>query len=367
MTEVPEIPETMTAVQLTGTGGPEMLVVREDVPVPVPGADEVLVRVRACGMNNTDINTRVGWYSKAVTGATTGDGYTEVGGDGTWGGDGLAFPRIQGADPCGVVVSAGSAADPSLVGRRVLADGWIRDVDEPSNRELAGYLGSERDGGFAQFCAIPARNVYPVESSLTDVELASFPCSWSTAEHMLARPRVAAGDTVVVTGASGGVGSALVQLAKLRGARVVALTSAAKTDLVAGLGADVVVDRAADDLAAAVAEAAGGPVDVLADVVGGADFAPLLEVLRRGGRYTTAGAIAGPIVDLDLRTLYLNDLELYGCTVYEPSVFADLVGHIQRGDVQPVVAATFPLAEIHAAQEAFAAKAHVGAMVIEVP
>ncbi len=347
MSEVPEIPETMTAVQLTGTGGPEMLVVREDVPVPVPGADEVLVRVRACGMNNTDINTRVGWYSKAVTGATTGDGYTEVGGDGTWGGDGLAFPRIQGADPCGVVVSAGSAADPSLVGRRGLADGWIRDVDEPSNRELAGYLGSERDGGFAQFCAIPARNVYPVESSLTDAELASFPCSWSTAEHMLARPRVAAGDTVVVTGASGGVGSALVQLAKLRGARVVALTSAAKTDLVAGLGADAVV--------------------VLADVVGGADFAPLLEVLRRGGRYTTAGAIAGPIVDLDLRTLYLNDLELYGCTVYEPSVFADLVGHIQRGDVQPVVAATFPLAEIHAAQEAFAAKAHVGAMVIEVP
>ena len=361
------VPEAMTAVHLTGNGGPEMLVVRHDVPVPVPAADEVLVRVRACGMNNTDINTRVGWYSKAVTGATSGDGFAHVDGDGTWGGDGLAFPRIQGADPCGEVVATGSAADPSLVGRRVLADGWIRDAEDPSNRDLAGYLGSERDGVFAQYCAIPARNVHPLESSLTDVELASFPCSWSTALHMLTRARLADGETVVVTGASGGVGTALVQLAKLRGARVVAVTSAAKADSVASLGADAVVDRAADDLAAAVLEAASGPVDVLADVVGGGDFASLLEVLRRGGRYTTAGAIAGPIVDLDLRTLYLNDLELYGCTVYEPQVFADLVGHIQRGEVSPVVAATFPLAEIHAAQEAFAAKSHVGAMVIEVP
>lgn len=112
---------------------------------------------------------------------------------------------------------------------------------------------------------------------------------------------------------------------------------------------------------------ASGRVDVLADVVGGPDFAPLLEVVRRGGRYTTAGAIAGPIVDLDLRTLYLNDLELFGCTVYEPPVFEALVAYIQRGEVYPVVAATWPLADFHAAQEAFTAKSHVGAMVVEIP
>ena len=361
------LPGTMTALHLVGNGGPEMLVLRHDVPVPVPAADEVLVRVRACGMNNTDVNTRVGWYSKSVTGATGSAGFgSEAGQDGTWGGGGLTFPRIQGADPCGEVVAVGEAVGPGLMGCRVLADGWIRDAVDPSDRSKAGYLGSERDGGYAQFCAIPARNVYPVESDLTDVELASFPCSWATAEHMLTRPALAAGETVVVTGASGGVGSALVQLAKLRGARVVAVTSAAKFSDVSACGADVCVDRASAGLADAVVEAAGGPVDVLADVVGGADFAPLLEVVRPGGRYTTAGAIAGPIVDLDLRTLYLNDLELYGCTVYEPVVFEALVGYLERGELRPLVAATWPLSEFREAQEAFVAKAHTGAMVITI-
>ena len=362
-----DVPATMTALHLVGNGGPEMLVLRHDVPVPVPADDEVLVRVRACGMNNTDVNTRVGWYSKSVTAATGSDGFgAAASDDGTWGGGGLTFPRIQGADPCGEVVAVGSDTAEALIGRRVLADGWIRDVDDPTDRSKAGYLGSERDGGYAQFCAIPARNVYSVDSGMTDVELASFPCSWATAEHMLTRPVLAADETVVITGASGGVGSALVQLSRLRGARVVAVTSAAKFADVAACGADVCVDRASADLAGAVAEAAGGPVDVLADVVGGPDFAPLLEVVRRGGRYTTAGAIAGPIVDLDLRTLYLNDLELYGCTVYEPAVFEALVGYLERGEVRPVVAATWPLSEFHAAQEAFVAKAHTGTMVITI-
>ena len=361
------LPKTMTALHLVGNGGPEMLVLRHDVPVPIPAADEVLVRVRACGMNNTDVNTRVGWYSKSVTGATGSAGFgSEAGQDGTWGGGGLTFPRIQGADPCGEVVAVGEAVGSDLMGCRVLADGWIRDAVDPADRSKAGYLGSERDGGYAQFCAIPARNVYPVESDLTDVELASFPCSWATAEHMLTRPSLVAGETVVVTGASGGVGSALVQLAKLRGARVVAVTSAAKFSDVSACGADVCVDRASTNLADAVVEAAGGPVDVLADVVGGVDFAPLLEIVRRGGRYTTAGAIAGPIVNLDLRTLYLNDLEFYGCAVYEPVVFEAVVGYLERGEVRPLVAATWPLSEFREAQEAFAAKAHTGAMVITI-
>ena len=374
-----DLPEVMTALHLLGNGGPEMLELRHDVPVPSPADDEVLVRVRACAMNNTDVNTRVGWYSKAVTGATDTEGFAtdesvgDVSDDGTWGGDGLTFPRIQGADPCGEVVAVGADADAGLIGRRVLADGWIRDAADPSDRSKAGYLGSERDGGYAQYCTIPAVNVYPVDPvdgpplDLTDAELASFPCSWATAEHMLTRPAVGPADTVVVTGASGGVGSALVQLARLRGARVVAVTSAAKFDAVSAMGADVCIDRDANDLAGAVLEAAAGRVDVLADVVGGPDFAPLLEVVRRGGRYTTAGAIAGPIVDLDLRTLYLNDLELFGCTVYEPPVFEALVGYIQRGEVRPVVAATWPLSDFGAAQEAFTAKSHVGAMVIEIP
>jgi NADPH:quinone reductase-like Zn-dependent oxidoreductase len=134
---------------------------------------------------------------------------------------------------------------------------------------------------------------------------------------------------------------------------------------VEAIGADVVLDRGERGLVDAVLDETGG-VDVFADVVGGDWFAPLLETVRRGGRYTTAGAIGGPIVPLDLRTLYLNDLTLYGATVLPPEVFANLVRYIEAGEIKPIVAATFPLAEMRRAQEAFIAKEHVGSIVIEV-
>ena len=357
----------MRAAVLVGNGGPEMLKVRDDVAVPSPAADEVLIEVAACGMNNTDINTRVGWYSRTVTEATSGAGFSEAQvDDSTWGRGGLRFPRIQGADVSGRVVAVGSEAHSGLHGHRVLVDPWIRSRLEPDNRELAGYLGSERDGGFAEYCAVPAVNAHPIDTPLSDVELAGFACSWSTAEHMLHRVRLTAGQSIAVTGASGGVGSALIQLAKRRGARVVAVAGRTKLDGVAQLGADAVVARDTDDVPTAAKDANGGSFDVVADVVGGPEFAAWLEVLRRGGRYTTSGAIAGPIGELDLRTLYLNDLEMYGATVFHPQVFADLVGYIQRGEVSPVVAETFPLEEIHAAQAAFEAKAHIGALVITI-
>ena len=362
-----ELPAAMRAALLLGTGGPEMLVVRDDVPVPSPGPGDVLVRVAACGMNNTDINTRVGWYSRAVTSATSGEGFAEAEAhDSTWGRRSLSFPRIQGADISGVVVAAGDGANAGLVGRRVLVDPWLRDRERPSDRELADYLGSERDGGYAEYCAVPGENVYPVSTGLSDVELASFACSWSTAEHMLQRAALRPGQSIAIPGASGGVGSALVQLAKRRGARVVAVAGASKLDQVNELGADAGVARESADAVAAAVAANRGRFDVVADVVGGDSFSDWLEALSRGGRYVTSGAIAGPIVDLDLRTLYLNDLQLHGATVYEPQVFADLVGYIDRGEVRPVVGGSYPLEEIHAAQEAFAAKRHVGSLVITV-
>lgn len=355
----------MRAALLLGRGGPEMLVVRDDVPVPHPAAGEVVVKVAACGMNNTDINTRVGWYSRAVTEATSGEGFADAEGtDSTWGGNEVAFPRIQGADPSGRVVAVGADVDASLIGNRVLCDPWIRDVADPADRSKAAYLGSEHDGGFAEYCTIPAVNAFVHDSPLSDIELASLPCSWSTAEHMLQRVRLAAGQTVVVPGASGGVGSALVQLAKLRRATVIAVCGPTKMEAVAALGADHVISRSVDDVPGAAIETNGGPVDVVADIVGGDDFAGWLDALRRGGRYVTSGAIAGPIAELDLRTLYLNDLELYGATVYEPQVFADLVSHVAAGDITPVVGGTYDLADIGEAQQAFAEKKHVGALVI---
>ena len=362
-----ELPAVMRAALLLGTGGPEMLVVRDDVAVPMPRRGDVLVRVAACGMNNTDINTRVGWYSRSVTSATTGAGFAEAESeDSGWGRRGLSFPRIQGADIAGVVAAVGEGADRELLGIRVLVDPWLRDRRRPDDRELARYLGSERDGGFAEYCTVPSENVYPVSTTLSDVELASFACSWSTAEHMLQRVDLRSGESIAVPGASGGVGSALVQLAKMRGARVVAVAGASKLASVSDLGADAAVPRESDDVAAAALDANREPFDVVADIVGGHDFPRWLEALKRGGRYVTSGAIAGPLVDLDLRTLYLKDLQLQGATVYGPQVFADLVSYIERGEVRSVVGGTYPLDEIHAAQRAFLAKRHVGSLVITI-
>jgi len=211
---------------------------------------------------------------------------------------------------------------------------------------------------------VPARNAYPVDIDLPDTVLAGLACSWSTAAHMLDRVGLAPGGRIAVTGASGGVGSALVQLAKVRGAHVTAIAGPSKLHDVAALGADVVVARDADDVPSAAS--ADGRFDVVADVVGGPDVGGWTEALRRGGRYVTSGAIAGPIVEIDLRTLYLNDLELIGATVFPPEVFAGLVDLVNAGQVRPNVAATFPLADIHAAQEAFVRKEHVGNIVITI-
>ena len=357
--------KTMRAILLTGHGGFDRLAYREDVPLPEPGPGEVLVEVGACGINNTDINTRIGWYSKAVTGATGGDGGDEVEADATWGGSGLSFPRIQGADVAGRIVAVGTGVPASRVGERVLVDPILRDPQHPEDRSKAGYLGSERDGGYGEYVAVPALNAFAIASDLEDTELATFPCSYSTAEHMLTRCGLVEGESIVVPGASGGVGSALVQLAKRRGAFVLAIAGRAKLEAVSAVGADVVLARDEPALETAVRDhLPGGEADVAADVVGGEGFPMLLDLLKRGGRYVTSGAIAGAVVALDLRTLYLCDLTLFGATIMPRSVFAELVGHIERGEVRPLVAGTFRLDQVRDAQAAFLEKRHVGNFVL---
>ena len=146
------IPETMCAMVTMGHGGLDQMVFHDDWPTPVAGPDSVLVRVGACGLNNTDVNTRSGWYSKTVSGATTGNAYDEVGEeDPTWGGRPITFPRIQGADVCGEIVAVGGDIDPARIGERVITDNWIRDPDDLLNKDKAGYYGSECDGGFAEY------------------------------------------------------------------------------------------------------------------------------------------------------------------------------------------------------------------------
>ncbi len=356
------IPATMKAMVLTGHGGLDKYEWHEDWPTPQPGPMEVLIRVGACGLNNTDVNTRSGWYSKAVSEATTGGAYEEVAEeDPTWGGRPLTFPRIQGADAVGTVEAVGDGVDAGLIGRRVMVNGWLRDWSEPENMDRTGYYGSECDGGFAQYAVADARGVAAVETPLSDAELATFSCSYTTAEGMLARAGVGPRDTVLVPGASGGVGGALVQLARLRGARVIAMASEAKQGEVARLGPDRILPRAPGDLRAALGDE---KITVVADVVGGDYWPRLIDILERGGRYTCSGAIAGPIVEFDLRTFYLRDLTFTGSTVLPPEVFENVVRYIEQGKLQPVLAATYPLSELREAQQAFIDKTHTGNIVV---
>ncbi|WP_237217404.1 alcohol dehydrogenase family protein [Ruegeria lacuscaerulensis] len=356
------LPDRMKAMVTMGHGGLEQMVLHPDWPRPEPAAQEVLIKVAACGLNNTDVNTRSGWYSKTVTDATTGGAFDEVGEeDPTWGGNPITFPRIQGADICGYIVAVGAGVDPARIGQRVITDGWLRDPDDPANMDKTGYYGSERDGGFAEYATTLAVNAVPITSDLSDAELATFSCSYSTAEGMLTRANVTEKDTVLVPGASGGVGGALVQLAKRRGARVIAMASEAKHADVAELGPDMILPRAPENLRKVLD---GEKITVVADVVGGPYWPSLIDILERGGRYTCSGAIAGPMVEFDLRTFYLRDLTFTGSTVIDPQVMQNLVKYIEAGEIKPALAATYPLEELREAQAAFIAKQHTGNIVV---
>ena len=345
------IPTQMHGVILTGHGDYDRLQWREDLPVPKPRCGEVLIRVAAAAVNNTDLNTRKAWYSKRDGAAA----------DASWSGSPIVFPRIQGIDACGVIVAVGEGVDSGRLGERVLVEPCLWEMGGET-LDQPGFLGSECDGGFAQYLAVAARHAFRIDSDLSDLELASFPCSYSTAENMLLRAQAGADDVVLITGASGGVGSAAVQLACARGAGVIAVCGAGKAESLRQLGADQVLDRTAnvpDALAAA-------QVDVVIDLVGGPHWPHWLDALKRGGRYAVSGAIAGAQVTLDLRMLYLRDLRFFGCTVLEPEVFPALLKRIEAGTVRPVIAAEYALQDIVTAQRDFERKRGVGKIVLRV-
>ena len=330
-----KIPETMSAILTTGHGGFEVLEFRIDVKVPMPMSDQVLIKVLGAGINNTDINTRTAWYSKAVTGETnSNEGLDE---DGGWSGKPLDFPIIQGADCYGEIVAVGVGVNSERIGERVL----VRTMQQYA----VGYrpyecwtMGSECDGAFAEFMVAFSEESFKIESDWSAAELASIPCAYSTAENLLERSNVKAGEVVLISGASGGVGSAAIQLAKRRGASVVAIASKSKAVAVKEIGADEVINRE-DRLISSLEKES---IDVVIDLVAGSDWADLLDVLKRGGRYAAAGAIAGPIVELDIRTLYLKDLTLMGCTVQDSQVFKNLIGYIERNEIKPLVSRLIP-------------------------
>ncbi len=349
------IPKTMKAVVLTGHGGLDKLEYR-DCPVPEPAADEVLLEVHACGMNNTDVWVRQGAYG-------TDDDPDAVA---SWrrGKPTLSFPRIQGADTVGRIVAVGEGVDPARIGERIILDFSIYNTDTDSLADI-DYIGHGRDGGYAEYCAVPAANAHRVDSAMSDAELATFCCAYMTGEHMLNRARVEAGERVLISGAAGGVGGGLVQLCRARGAIPYAISSKAKAEAVQALGAEGVALRDDGDWVEQVHELLQDqPLDVVADVVAGPLFKPLINLLRPEGRYVTAGAFAGHAVELDLRTVYLKHLEIHGSSQGTRAAFASLLNYIEAGKLAPNLFATYPLSEFHRAQTEFMEKGYVGKLVV---
>jgi NADPH:quinone reductase-like Zn-dependent oxidoreductase len=355
---------TMKAVVTTGNGGYDKMEYR-DVPIPSLRSHEVLLQVLAAGINNTEINTRLGWYSSSTTTNTqsaASEQSLEISekSDGGWN-EATPFPFIQGTDCCGRVIAVAPGQDESSIGSRVLVRPCMRTMGFDSLDNV--WMASDFDGAFAQFVRVPASEAFAIDCDWTDVELATIPCAYGTAENMLHRADVRAGEHVLITGASGGVGSAVIQLAKRRGATVTAIAGQAKIARVREIGADRVLDRN-DNVLTMLGQ---GSVDVVVDNVAGPAFGGLLESLKRGGKYVSSGAIGGPIVSLDMRTFYLKDLTMIGCTAWDEPVFPNLISYIEHGELHPLLAKTFPLAQIATGQAEFLEKKHVGKFVLVPP
>lgn len=357
---------TMKAVVTMANGGYEQLNYT-DVPMPKPLAGEVLVQVLAAGVNNTEINTRLGWYSSKVTQGTDAldendeeksSAAEEL--DGGWN-EQTPFPFIQGTDCCGRIVAVGEGVDPTRIGERILIRSCIRKDSRDSLENI--WMASDFDGAFAQYVKITASEAFDVECDWSDAELGTIPCAYGTAENMVHRAGVSKGEHVLVTGASGGVGSAVVQLAKRRGATVTAVVGKNKMDVLKEIGADRVIERNSD-LVEVLGEKS---VDVVVDNVAGEGFTQMSVVMKRGGRYASSGAIAGPIVTLDMRNFYLKDLTFIGCTAWDEPVFPNLISYIERGEIKPMLARTYPLEDIVTAQKDFSEKKHVGKIVLLPP
>lgn len=352
----------MKAVVTTGNGGYDKLDYR-DVPVPVPGPGEVLLKVLAAGVNNTEINTRLGWYSSSVTSGTeqfsTSRHDSDIE-DGGWN-EKTPFPLIQGTDCCGEVVAQGEGVSEPKIGQRVLVRACMRVNGFNSLENI--WMASDFDGAFAQFVKVPAAEAFEIDCGWSDIELATIPCAYGTAENMVHRAKVAASDLVLVTGASGGVGSAVVQLAKRRGACVIAIVGRSKIESMQSLDIDRIIPRESD----LISELGESSVDVVIDNVAGGGFGQLIKIMARGGRYASSGAIAGPMVTMDMRDFYLKDLSLIGCTAWDEPVFPNLIGYIERGEIKPLVAKTFELKDIAIAQQAFMKKIHFGNFVLLPP
>ncbi len=350
------IPSTMSAMVLTGHGDIDRLEYHEDVAVPAPGPGEVLVRVTATAKNNTDRKAREGLYPVGDRHEVTS---FQMGGKAT-----LSFPRIQGADVAGRVAAVGEGVDPSRIGERGLLDFNLYPDRRSDINLVPDYYGHGADGGFAEYVAVPSDQFHRIDNpAVSDAELASLGmCSYQTAFHMLNAAGVCAGERVLVTGASGGVGTALIQLCRLLGAVPYALSTADKAAALEALGAEAVMDRHnAGDLVARVRALTGGaPMDAVMDLVGGGMTDRFIDtmIFDMGARYTyprlsIAGAGAGNVSEILWTRIYLYQVRIFGVSHGTREEAGQLVSWIRSGMLKPVLHGAFRLSRLRDAERYF--------------
>ncbi|MGR4066851.1 zinc-binding dehydrogenase [Halomonas sp. LR3S48] len=353
---VPSIPATMNAMVLTGHGDIDKLVYRDDVATPRPGRGEVLVQVTATAKNNTDRKAREGLYPTKDKGDVTS---FAMGGEPT-----LTFPRIQGADVAGRVVAVGEGVPASRIGERGLLDFNLY-ADERRDINLTpDYYGHGADGGYAEYIAVPSDQFHHVANpELADAELAAMGmCSYQTGYHMMTSARVAAGERVLVSGASGGVGAALIQMCRIVGAIPYAVSQPDKADALLELGAEAVIDRG--DLTTfveRVLDATGGaPIDAVMDLVGGEMTDLFIDTMigdmkarSTYPRLSIAGASGGNLSEIMWTRIYLYQVQIFGVSHGTREEAEQLVEWIRGGQLKPVLHAAFKLSELHEAERYF--------------
>jgi NADPH:quinone reductase-like Zn-dependent oxidoreductase len=340
----------MKAVVFDRHGGPEVLEVR-DLPEPVPAPGEALVRVRACGVNHLDLWVRTGLAGMA-----------------------LQMPHVLGNDVVGEIVALGPGVTGLSVGAKTLVHPTLScgaceacAAGEDNLCRQYDVLGRRRNGGYAGFVTVPARNCLPYPERLPWEQAAAAPLVFLTAWHMLVgRARVRAGEDVLVIGAGSGVGSAAVQVAKLHGARVIATAGGtAKLERARALGADDTIDHASEDIAARVRElTARKGVEVVIEHVGGRVFEAGVASLAKNGRLVTCGATIGAKVTLDVNVLFGRHLSLLGSWMGTRSEMLAVLGPLADGRLRPVVDTVMPLEQARAAHERIESRAHFGKVVL---
>ncbi len=330
----------MKAVRVHTTGGPEVLKL-EELPAPEPTAGEVRVRLEAAALNHLDI-----WVRRGNVPVST--------------------PRTLGCEGAGRVEKLGLGVRGFREEQPVVVTPWLYPARSASPNLSAGVVGVARDGCYAEQVVVPAAALRPLPEGLSAVQAAAFPLVTSTAYHMLiGRGALRPGETVLITGATGGVGTAAVQLARAAGARVIAATrSSAKRERLRELGAHYVVD-ASDDLSRRVLDLTEGRgVDLVAEQVGRALWEECLAAVRPGGRVVFCGATSGPQVALNLQPTYRREISLLGVFGALPEELDLVWSLVAGGAVQAVVDRTLPLESAAEAQRLMEDAAHFGKLVL---